>query len=606
MPLPGLTNATHVQDNLLGMDHLFNITSLSCRIVLFILVLLLLSPLPVFAEEKVSVTIEGISDQLYKNVLARLKLYLHRENERLGSREVKRLYRQADGDIRSALAPFGYYKPEIKGELKKENDQWKALFVIVKGDPVLVKEVGINLAGPGKDEETLLAALAKFPLNAGDILDQNLYEEGKKQLINIAFDEGFLEANFAERALRINIETNSAVVNLALQTGPKYLFGETTSDQKILKQKLLDKYLPYRVGDAYNPAKLFELQSILYRTDYFSKVVAKGDTENAVDLHIPVTLELTPPLHRNKYSLGLGYATDTGIRGKIDWTNRLINTKGTTLKASLLVAEYENTLYLSYDIPRGDPRYEKIVHTLAYQDQTWDDTDTRLLTASVRSKYADPRFVYGMGLELRDEVYDVGNTSGDSILLIPSLSGGFIFADNISNTKNGLQASIGFLGAVDGFIADASFLQMTVSGKAIISPFKQWRLLGRGSLGATYVDSINSLPPSLRFYTGGDSSIRGYKYKSIGTEDDSGTVIGGRYLVVSSIELERVFSESWSVAGFWDVGSATDDLKLDFYQGIGGGVRLRLPFGQIRLDLASAITEEGQPFRLHLTVGADL
>ena len=568
--------------------------------------LLFLSPLPASAEEKVSVTIEGISDPLHKNVLARLKLYLHRENERLGDREVKRLYRQAEGDIRSALAPFGYYKPDIKPVLKKEKDRWQALFIVQKGEPVLIKEMDVTLAGPGKGEQRLLTALAEFPLDTGDILDQNLYEKGKKQLVNVAFDEGFLEAGFAESALRINLETNSAAVNLALETGPKYLFGETTSDQQILKQKLLDKYLPYKVGDTYNSAKLFELQSILYRTDYFSKVVAKGDTENAVDLHIPVTLELTPPLHRNKYSLGLGYATDTGIRGKIDWTNRLFNTKGTTVKASLLVAEYENTFYLSYDIPRGDPRYEKIVHGVAYQDQTWDDTDTRLLTASVRSEYADPRFAYGMGLELQDEVYDVGNTSGDSLLLIPSLNGGYILADDILNTKNGLQAAIGFLGAVEGILADATFLQATVSGKAIISPFDQWRLLGRGSLGSTFVDAIDSLPPSLRFYTGGDSSIRGYKYKSIGTEDDSGTVIGGRYLVVGSVELERIVAEYWSVAGFWDVGSATDDLDLDFYQGAGVGVRFRLPFGQVRLDVASAITEDGQPFRLHLTVGADL
>ncbi len=568
--------------------------------------MLSLSPLPASAEEKVSVTVEGVSGPLYENVLARLRLYLHRENERLEDREVKRLYRQAKEDIRTALAPFGYYKPEIQSELKKEKGEWLALFTIEKGEPVLVKEVEVKLAGPGKDERRLLTVLAEFPLNTGDILDQKLYENGKKQLVSVAFDEGFLNANFAERALRINLGENSATVHLVLQTGPKYLFGQTTSDQQILTQELLNKYLPYKVGDTYNPAKIFELQSILYRTDYFSKVVAKGDTENAVDLHIPVTLDLTPPLHRNKYSLGLGYATDTGIRGKFDWTNRLFNTKGATLKASLLVAEYENALSLSYDIPRGDPRYEKIIHGLAYQDQNWDDTETRLLTASVRSEHADPRFVYGIGLELRDEVYDVGNTSGDSTLLIPSLRGGFIVADDIFNTKNGLQTSIGFLGGVEGIISDATFLQTTVSGKAIISPVERWRLLARGSLGATFVDSIDSLPPSLRFYTGGDSSIRGYKYKSIGTEDISGTVIGGRYLVVGSIELERIVAEHWSVAGFWDVGSATDDLDLDFYQGAGAGVRLRLPFGQVRLDVASAITQEGQPFRLHLTVGADL
>ena len=547
--------------------------------------MLLLLPLSASAEVKVSVTVEGVDGAIYENVLARLKLYLHRDNERLGKRELKRLHRQADEDIRSALAPFGYYQPEIITiPLSKENEIWQARYIIEKGEPILVKKVVCKIRGQGKDGEKLNAAAAGFPLSVDDTLDQRLYEKGKKQLINAAFDEGFLDAGFAQQELRINVEANSATVHLILETGSQYLFGQIKSEQKVLRPDLLSRYLPYKVGDPYNPAMLFKLQSILYRTDYFSSVVAKGDTDNIVDLHIPVNLELTPPKNLNKYSLGLGYATDTGIRGKVDWTNRLFNEKGHKMNASLLVAQYEDAFSLNYEIPRGNPRYETFV---------------------VRA-YSDPHYLYGIGLELRDEVYDVGNTSGDSTLLIPSLNGGFIFTDNILNTKNGLQAAIGFLGSVEGFLADATFLQTTLSGKAIISPFEQWRFIGRGSLGVTWVDSIDSLPPSLRFYTGGDSSIRGYKYKSIGTEDASGTVIGGRYLVVGSIEVEKIIKDYWSAAAFWDVGSATDDLELDFFQGVGVGVRIRLPFGQIRLDLASAVTEEGNPLRVHLTVGGDL
>ncbi|MBW1635244.1 MAG: outer membrane protein assembly factor [Deltaproteobacteria bacterium] len=562
--------------------------------------------LPAFAGVKVSVVVEGVSGPLYANVLARLKIYLHRENERLGDREVRRLHRQAENDIRSALAPFGYYQPQITTGLIKEDEGWRALYIIEKGEPILVKKVECSIVGSGRNSEQLSAAVASFPLNHGDILDQSLYEKGKKQLINAALDEGFLEAGFVEQALRINIEDSNATVHLVIQTGPQYVFGQIRSEQKVLRPDLLRRYLPYKPGDPYNPSKLFELQSILYRTDYFSSVVAKGDTDHAVDLRIPVSIELTPPAHLNKYSVGLGYATDTGIRGKLDWKNRLFNSKGHKMSASLLVAQLENSFSLFYEIPRDNPRYETFIHGLTYQDQRWDDTNTRLITASVKRKYSGPRYLYSFGLELRDEVYDVGNTSGDSTLLIPSLNGGFIWADDILNTKNGLQASVGLLGSVDGVAADASFFQVTVGGKAIISPTEKFRLIGRGSLGATYVDSIDSLPPSLRFYTGGDSSIRGYKYKSIGTRDESGTVIGGRYLVVGSIEAERIVKDYWSVAGFWDVGSATDDLQLDFYQGIGVGVRIRLPFGQIRLDLASAITEDGNPLRLHLTVGGDL
>ena len=109
--------------------------------------------------------------------------------------------------------------------------------------------------------------------------------------------------------------------------------------------------------------------------------------------------------------------------------------------------------------PRSDPRYNKLVNSLAYQDKQWDDTTTQLFTASVIHEYAGPRFNLSGGVELRDEVYDVGNTSGDSTLLVPSLKAGMVLADDILYTKNGLQASVGFLGGVDGLISDVNFLQ---------------------------------------------------------------------------------------------------------------------------------------------------
>ena len=584
-----------------------NIPSLSCRTVFFLLTFLLLFiSLPASASVNVAVTVKGVSGPLYKNVMARLAINLQKENERLQPKTVRRLHRQAETDIRAALAPLGYYSPTIKSRLEKDGDIFRADYLIEKGAPVIVKDVVLEVAGEGMRNESLRMATLSFPVKEGDILDQSLYEQGKKQLLYLALSEGFLDANFTERVLTINRETNSAAIHLVLDSGRQYLFGETASTQRIIEPDLLVRYLPYKVGEPYNPAKIFELQSILYQTDYFSQVVVRGQTDKADDFSIPVDIELTPPEHLNKYSLGLGYATDTGIKGKIDWSNRLFNSKGHKISAGLQLAELENIISLRYDIPHSDPRFNKLVNRLGYQDKKWEDTNTQLFTAAISHEYVGPKYSLNGGLELRDEVYDVGNTSGDSTLLVPSFKVGMVLADDILYTQNGMQASLGFLGSVNGLVSDVNFLQTTLNGKAIISPIKNWRVIGRGSLGVTLVDSIDSLPPSLRFYTGGDSTIRGYSYKSIGTSDSSGAVIGGRYLVVGSIELERLITENWSLATFLDAGTATDDLSLDFKQGAGAGVRFRLPFGQIRLDFASAVTEDGMPFHVHLIVGGDL
>jgi len=583
-----------------------NLSSRSCRIVFVFFLNLWLVSTACAAPVSVEVDVTGVDSPIKENVLARLTLYLQKDNDRLRETTVKKLHKEATNNIASALAPFGYYNSTVTATLNQDEKGFQAKYVIDKGAPVLVASVKNIIIGDGKNNLTLKKALQSWRLSVGDVLDQTLYEKEKKKLVNAAIKQGYLDVAFTKKELTVDPTTNKAEITLILDTKGQYFFGDTTCKQDVLKQGLLNRYLPYNKGDIYSPAKIFELQAILYKTDFFSRVVVRGQMSKIVDHMIPVEIELVSPEKLNKYSVGAGYATDTGIRGKLDWSNRIFNNRGHKISAFLQVAELENSLTFIYEIPRKDPRYDTLIHSVGYQDTTWDDTNTRLLTGAVSQEHSGPRFKFSTGLEVRDEVYDIGDTSGDSTLLLPSLNAGYIWADDILNTKHGLSTSVNFLGAYKGLLSDASFLQATASGKAIITPFKEWKLIGRVSLGATLVDSIDSLPPSLRYYAGGDSSIRGYSYKSIGTEDSSGTVIGGRYLSVQSIEMERIINDNWSVAGFWDGGNATDDLSLDYYQGAGAGIRFRLPFGQIRFDVASAISEDGAPVRFHLTVGGDL
>ena len=581
-----------------------NITSLACRTLFLVLFVLLSLPLPLAAAVSLDVQVKGVKDAVYDNVLRRLKIYLHRDSSRLTEFEIRRLHHKAKVDIEAALAPFGYYSPAIEGSLEKKDEVWHALYVIDPGTPVLVEKLQIMTEGPGQSEFAEIAE--RFPLKTGAVLDQGLYEKGKKQFIRSALKKGYLNARFSRHELRIDRGRNAAEIRLVLDTGPLFLFGQTTSEQKIIKPELLARYLPYNVGDPWSPAKVQELQKVLYRTDFFKSVSVKGDVEQAGDLQIPVTVDLETPEHLNRYGFGLGYATDTGARGRLEWRNRLLNTLGHKAQGALQIAERENSFTFRYDMPRGNPQFDSYMLSSSYHDQSWDDTQTRLLVAGVALEHDGPVFHYGGSLELRDETYDVGVTSGDSTLVMPGANLSLIWADNLLHTRNGLQVGVNLSGASESAGSDATFLQATGNSKLIFTPFDPWRLIGRGTLGATLVDSIDDLPPSLRFYAGGDQSIRGYGYKELGARDASGTVVGGRYLVVGSVELERLINERWSLATFLDVGNAMDDVTIDFEQGAGMGVRFRLPFGQVRMDLASAISEEDYPVRLHLSVGGDL
>jgi translocation and assembly module TamA len=320
---------------------------------------------------------------------------------------------------------------------------------------------------------------------------------------------------------------------------------------------------------------------------------------------VPVALTLTPAL-RNRYSLGLGYGTDTGIRTKMEWRNRLFNDSGHKVHSSLQLSEKINRVGASYEIPVADPRYDAVKYAGNWVNEKWNDTQTELLSVAAALSHSGPMYQYGSTLEIRDENYNVGVTNGSSLLLLPGGSWSVVFAENRINTKDGWRFSVDLKGADKALFSDATFVQAQAGVKGITSISEKWRLIGRFTLGSTVVDSINSLPPSLRFYTGGDQSVRGYAYKSIGPVDASGTVIGGRYLMVGSMEVERKVDEMWSVAAFYDTGQAMDSMNVELKKSVGIGGRITLPFGQIRLDVAVPLLEEEHSFRIHFNVGADL
>lgn len=555
---------------------------------------------------QVTVTVTGIEDGLHENVMARLSLYRLSTRGSLNSRDVRRLHRKAEKEIRAALAPFGYYSPRVAGELKEEGDEFFAEYRVDRGEPVRVRSVDVKVVSSSDVFSLFENAEEEFPLQEGKVLHQGTYENGKKRILRTAFSQGFLDARFTVQELQIDRGSLAADIVLEMETGPQFFFGETTFSAGYLNQELMVNYVPYQKGDPYRPAKLLELQTVLYKTNYFSSVIVEGRVEDTDNLAVPVYVKTTTPEKRNRYSVGIGYATDTGERARFEWRNRLLNSNGHTLFGKAYVSTDEKSIGFDYKVPFGNISNDKIAYSAAYNDQLWNDTETRLISTGVGLEHHTRKISHGGSLEYRDEDYSVGSTSGKIELIMPSFTVNMVWADDLRRPEYGLQISASVSGSVEELWSDTTFLKGVVGGKLIITPFPGLRLIGRGSLGATLVESIDDLPPSLRFYAGGDQSIRGYGYKEIGTEDDSGTVVGGRYLIVGSIEAEKQFKEDWSGAVFWDVGNATDDPGLDFKQGVGAGVRYRLPFGQVRLDVACAVLEDELPVRLHLTVGADL
>jgi translocation and assembly module TamA len=111
----------------------------------------------------------------------------------------------------------------------------------------------------------------------------------------------------------------------------------------------------------------------------------------------------------------------------------------------------------------------------------------------------------------------------------------------------------------------------------------------------------DGIPSPLLFRTGGDTTVRGYAFESLGVKLGN-AIVGGRYYAVGSTELIRWIGESWGLATFIDAGNATDEISnFHFAVGYGAGVRVRTPLGPFRLDVAYG--RDSHEVRLHFSVG---
>jgi translocation and assembly module TamA len=208
-------------------------------------------------------------------------------------------------------------------------------------------------------------------------------------------------------------------------------------------------------------------------------------------------------------------------------------------------------------------------------------------------------------LQFRQENFSESGQEGKSSLVLPGVRFTQRQVDDILRPRKGFRYYLELRGSADILGAESSFLQVLGNADFLYPLPRGFSLIPRIQVGATWQDNpITDLPPTLRFYAGGDRSVRGYTYQSLGPKDAYGNVIGGKNLIVGSLELEYALTKNWGIAAFYDVGNAfnsTDDLRLA--QGAGIGIRYYTLAGPIRIDVARQINVDDPKFRLHVSLG---
>ncbi len=578
---------------------------------LCLLLTLLLGPCSAAAHPQLNITIDGdITESQRQNVRSFLSLARVADTEQLSETVLQRLYGKAAKEAAKALEPFGYYAPTITlSKNRSPQGIWQVTLTLQTGEPVVISEIDITVSGEGRDDTLLRAAIQDFPLGRGAIFDHRLYEKGKDQLVAIALDNGYQRAGFRSSRVAVSKKHRTAAIRLELVTGLRYLIGPLRFDADFIDHDLLKKITPVHEGDPFSPKALTRMRQSLYNAGYFTSVDINSDLDQVLpgSNKVPITIVLTPNL-AHKYGIGLGYGTDTGARGTLEYTNRHINRFGHQLDIQGQPAQRKSNFGGVYTIPIGDPKRDRLSLTGRYQTEEYDNTRTDTLNATISHDHFRGWGEFSTYFRFLDENYDTG-TEADTDhtrFLIPGIKGALVWADDRIATTRGIRLAATVMGSKEDVLANADFLQTTLQAKGIYTFWEQWRLVGRSEIGTTLVDDIYAIPPSLRFYAGGDQSVRGYGYKKIAPTDDEGNLLGGKNLLTYSLEVERNLIEQWSGAVFYDSGTVSDTFAGGtMHSGAGVGLRWNGIFGQIRLDLAKALDEKGS-WRIHFTMGADL
>lgn len=560
---------------------------------------------PAWSQTQVEVEVEGIEEKALKNVMAYLSIS-HQGDSSLTKGQIRRLHRQAPKEIKTALEVYGYYRAQIQAQLQKHPDEWVAHYRIEPGPRMEVGQVQLEITGAGKTDSAFQKLARNFPIKARKPLNQANYEQSKSALQQLATERGYFKAKFTQQELRINLETYSAMVVLHFATGPRYRFGPVTFTDTVLRPQLLARYVPFKEGELYQNSSVIELQTALVDSDYFAAVEVEPHPHQAMGLEVPISVRLKAK-KRHRYSVGVGYGTNTGPRVSLGWENRYINRRGHRFSLALKASKINQSFDASYVIPIGDPRTDQFSMASSFGRRSTRTSDSRIaLLGAQRVITRASGWRETLFLQYRWEDFNIGGESGTASLLIPGATWFWSQADNPIYPHRGSRISFELQGAAQELISNNTFAQLTVHGKMIRSITSRSRLLVRGDAGITWVTDFAKLPPSIRYFAGGDHSIRGYAFSTLGARNKAGRVIGGRNLLVGSVEYDYRFLEKWALAAFYDVGNAFNGLSLNVRQGAGVGLRWISPVGPVRVDLAFALSKPGTPFRLHIYLGPDL
>jgi translocation and assembly module TamA len=541
----------------------------------------------------------------------------------LSDNELERLMANAVQDSRDLVATLGYFSPVVRIERPSDGSTEPRVITLTvePGRPTLISEVTVVFNGPITQDPFAAAQREqiedRWSLRTGMRFSQDRWVAAKqqalRQLTTLRYPTGQIESSTAD----VDAPNYAAHLIVKLDSGPAYQLGDlVVSGLESYDTELVTRLARLPRGTAYAQADLVAAQQRLISSGFFDSVYVNLNTSGD-PAAAPVQVELREAKLQKLVS-GVGISTDAGARLTLEHTHNKVPGLGWRAVSKVALDRETRSIGTELTTPPDTDNW-RWTTSAQLQDQRTGSLDVnsqRLRLGRSQSQDRVDRSIYAQ--------YDRANTAGTEAIeptLAQAASANYAVSlrnfDSMPFPSRGWGVGLAVGGGAtlgsrtDPYtrvlIRGLTYLPLDRDTRGPKSAQRAGRLALRAELGAVQAEEGIALPSTQLFIAGGDNSVRGYTFNSIGVLRPSGLVVPGRYLAIGSVEWQRPIImkgqiSEWESTVFFDAGAVADHVsELRSKSGVGAGVRWKSPVGPLQVALAYGV--EVKLLRLHLNVG---
>jgi translocation and assembly module TamA len=422
----------------------------------------------------------------------------------------------------------------------------------------------------------------------------------------------------AEHALDVTFHVTAGP---RVDIGPITLQGLRRVNASYVRRRLL-----IHAGQLYNPNAIDAARQDLLAVGVFSGVVVRTAPALNPAGTLPLTFDFAER-PRHAVNFNIAYSTDLGGSAGVTWTHRNLfgNAEQLTLAAAVTGLGGTAVTGVGYNVsatlmkPDLWRRDQNLQVSLTALQQDLDAYDQTAEIANVTlSRKLSPRWNVSVGTTLEQEQITQEGVIRDYTLLSLPLSAKYDstgLKNPLDDATHGIRATASATPTESLASPSATFVVLQGSASTyfdlanlgITRPGASVFAL-RGLVGAAEGASQFDLPPDQRFYAGGSSTVRGFKYQSVGPLFSDNNPQGGAAIDAATIEYRQRIWGPIGTAIFADaaqVSAQSSPFQGTLREGVGTGLRYYTPIGPIRVDVAVPLNRPpgGDSFELYLGLG---